>query len=320
MKWRKLGMVFDLSKHRLPEGCIGYAQSPQPVVFENFVRVFFSTRAIDPLNRKFISDVAFVDFKHDFSEVISVADRPVIERGGLGCFDEHGIFPMNVIKRGSELWGYTCGWSRRHSVSVETGIGLAISYDGGVTFHRAGKGPILTSSLQEPFLVGDGFVLEKNGKFHMWYIFGTGWRKFEDGGNPERTYKIGYAVSSDGLEWEKPDEGLAIIPDLIGDAESQALPCVMEIDGLYHMFFCYRHSHDFRTNPQRAYRIGHAISKDLTDWEREDDSLNLISQDKNWDSDMMCYPGICETPKGIFLLYNGNEFGKKGFGAAALER
>jgi hypothetical protein len=58
----------------------------------------------------------------------------------------------------------------------------------------------------------------------------------------------------------------------------------------------------------------------LLDWRRDDDSLNLISEDDSWDSNMMCYPGICETPKGIFLLYNGNEFGKKGFGAAALER
>ena len=69
MRWRKLGMVFDLSKHSLPGGSIGFAQSPQPVVFDNFVRVYFSTRAVDPKNGKFISDVAFVDFAPDFSEV-----------------------------------------------------------------------------------------------------------------------------------------------------------------------------------------------------------------------------------------------------------
>ena len=50
MRWRKLGLVFDLSKHRLPAGSVGFAQSPQPVVFDNFVRDYFSTRAVDPEN------------------------------------------------------------------------------------------------------------------------------------------------------------------------------------------------------------------------------------------------------------------------------
>ena len=275
MKWHKLGMVFDLSKHRLPAGCIGFAQSPQPLVFENHVRVFFSTRAVDPKNGKFISDVAFVDFSPDFSEVLRVSDRPVIERGGLGCFDEHGIFPMNVVKYRGDLLGYTCGWSRRASVSVETGIGLALSKDCGLSFQRLGPGPVLTSSAREPCLVGDGFVLQEGDDFHMWYIFGKGWQTHVEGGVPERTYKIGHAISADGMEWRKTAEGVSIIPDAIGDLACQALPCVIKIDGFYHMFFCFRHSFDFRTNPSRGYRIGHAVSKDLSHWERDDDAIVL---------------------------------------------
>lgn len=320
MKWRKLGLVFDLSKHRLPDGCIGFAQSPQPIVLEDCIRVFFSTRAVDPENGKFISEVVFADFKHDFSEVICVSKRPVIGRGQLGCFDEHGIFPMNVVKRGPELWGYTCGWSRRVSVSVETGIGLAVSKDGGSTFERLGSGPVLTSSPKEPFLVGDGFVLKVGCSHHMWYIFGTEWRSYEDDGVPERTYKIGHAVSSDGISWSKTNEGAAIIPSALVEAESQALPCVIKIDHLYHMFFCFRYSYDFRTNPARGYRIGHATSKDLRNWERDDQAIPIERASQAWDSDMMCYPGICESRGETYLLYNGNEFGRHGFGAAVLER
>jgi hypothetical protein len=320
MKWRKLGLIFDLAETRLPEGCVGFAQSPQPVVFEDFIRVYFSTRVVDPANGKFISEVLFADFESDFSEVIRVSDCPVIARGRLGCFDEHGIFPMNVIKQGSELWGYTCGWSRRVSVSVETGIGLAVSTDGGLRFERLGDGPVLTSSPLEPFLVGDGFVLQEGGSYHMWYIFGTGWHSYEGGSVPERTYKIGHAVSVDGINWSKTSEGAAIIPDKIGEAESQALPCVIRIDDAYHMFFCYRHSYDFRTNPARGYRIGHASSKDLRNWTRDDLAIPLEHSHGSWDSDMMCYPGVCESRGRTYLLYNGNEFGRHGFGAAVLER
>jgi hypothetical protein len=319
MKWRKLGLIFDLAKNPLPVGCIGFAQSPQPVVFEDYIRVYFSTRVVDPVNGKFISEVVFADFEPDFSKVIFVADRPVIARGRLGCFDEHGIFPMNVIKHGSELWGYTCGWSRRVSVSVETGIGLAVSTDGGLRFERLGDGPVLTNSPREPFLVGDGFVLREGGAYHMWYIFGTTWRSYEKWGTPERTYKIGHAVSVDGINWSKTSEGTAIIPDAIGDAESQALPCVIKIDDCYHMFFCYRHSFDFRMNPDRGYRIGHAFSKDLINWVRDDREIPIGPTYGAWDSDMMCYPNVCESRGQTYLLYNGNKFGQHGFGAAVLD-
>ena len=29
-----------------------------------------------------------------------MSDKTVIPLGGLGCFDEHGIFPMNVLRHG----------------------------------------------------------------------------------------------------------------------------------------------------------------------------------------------------------------------------
>jgi hypothetical protein len=320
MKWRKLGLIFDLAKNRLPKNCIGFAQSPQAVVFEDFIRVYFSTRATDPKNGKFISEVVFTDLKPDLSEVIRVSDRPVIERGLLGCFDEHGIFPMNVIKRGAELWAYTCGWSRRVSVQVETGIGLAVSKDGGLNFVRVGNGPVLTSSPKEPYLVGDGFVLQDGDSYHMWYIFGTNWRSNKKGGVPERTYKIGHAVSEDAIVWRKTEEGSAIIPDVLGNEESQALPCVIKIEDVYHMFFCFRESFDFRSDPARAYRLGHAFSRDLKNWMRDDRAIPLKDSHGSWDSDMRCYPNVFKSRGKTYLLYNGNEFGRHGFGAAVLEK
>ena len=114
--------------------------------------------------------------------------------GRSGRFDEHGIFPMNVVRHGDLVYGYTTGWSRRVSVSVETAIGLAVSRDDGLSFERVGDGPVLSATLHEPFLVGDGHVRHVGDRFHMWYIFGTRWRRFSVAGSPERTYKIGHAV------------------------------------------------------------------------------------------------------------------------------
>ncbi|MBX7131458.1 MAG: hypothetical protein K1X67_02155 [Fimbriimonadaceae bacterium] len=318
MAWRKLGRIFDPTEHQ-PRGIVGFAQSPQALVFETFVRIYFSTRSRDPGNGKYLSHIAFADFEKNLRDLIRVNCEPVIPLGELGCFDEHGIFPMNVLRRGREVYGYTCGWNRRVSVSVDTAIGLAISRDDGLTFERIGAGPVLAASLREPCLVGDPFVRIIDGLFHMWYIFGTGWKRFEPSAAPDRTYKIGHATSADGINWVK-EEARAIIENRLGPDESQALPTVIDIDGSYHMFFCYRQSSDFRTNPDRAYRIGHAYSADLVDWVRDDDNPSLAVTPGTWDSDMLCYPHVFRCDGQVYLLYNGNEFGRYGFGLAALER
>ncbi len=318
MKWLKLGKIFDPTKFELPDNCFGYAQSPQTLVFDDFVRIYFSTREIDPKNGKYLSHIAFVDMTKDFNKIIKISKNKVIGLGNLGCFDEHGIFPMNVLHYRDKIYGYTCGWNRRVSVSVDTSIGLAISHDDGLTFQKIGDGPILTSSLHEPCLVGDPFVKIYENMFHMWYIFGVGWKIFSKEEAPDRIYKIGHAASHDGISWEKED-GCQIISDKLNSDESQALPTVIKFGSKYHMFFCYRQSYDFRKSKGRGYRIGYAYSDDLKSWVRDDDNVGIDVSEGEWDSDMLCYPHVFECNGKIYLLYNGNEFGKYGFGIAVLE-
>ena len=317
MRWTRLGKIFDPTEHELPNGCTQFAQSPQVLVFADFVRIYFSTRAVDT-NGKFLSHVAFVEMRKNLRDVIRVSDRTVIPLGGLGCFDEHGIFPMSVLRVGNAVYGYTCGWNRRVSVSVDTAIGLAISHDDGLTFQRIGEGPVLAASLHEPCLVGDGFVKQIGGSFHMWYIFGTGWKRCAPDAPPDRTYKIGHAVSNDGIQWDK-EEAKQIITDRLGPDESQALPTVVQIGRRHHMFFCYRQSFDFRKNKGRGYRVGHAWSDDLSNWTRDDDNPLLEGSPGEWDADMQCYPNVFECDGKVYLVYNGNEFGRYGFGLAELQ-
>lgn len=319
MKWRKLGRLFDPAQFRLPGNCRAFAQAPQALVCDDFVRIYFSTREIEAASGMYLSHVAYADFTCDFSRVIDVGERPVIDLGKPGCFDEHGIFPMNVLRHGDRIYGYTCGWNRKVSVAVDTAIGLAISSDGGVSFQRLGDGPILAASLHEPFLVADPFVRRFGDTFHMWYIFGTAWKRYATDGAPQRIYKIGHARSADGITWTKDNEGRRIVADRLGEDECQALPTVIALSGRYHMFFCYRQPSDFRSNPSRGYRIGYAYSDDLSNWKRDDDHVGIDVSASGWDSEMMCYPHVFECAGNVYLLYNGNEFGRHGFGIAVLE-
>ena len=301
----------------MPEGSVGYAQAPQALLVGDVVRVFFSTRVLDA-EGLFVSRPAFADLDRTLTKVLRVSALDLLPVGSLGTFDEHGIFPMSVVRVGPQVYGYTTGWSRRVAVPVETAIGLAVSGNDGRTFERYGPGPVMAASPREPFLVGDAFVREIEGRFHMWHIFGTSWMADAHDAQPERTYKIGHATSPDGIAWDRED-GRQIVPDRLGPDEAQALPTVLDVGGVPHMTFCYRRSTDFRANPARSYRIGLAQSTDLRDWHRLDDPLEVGGVGE-WDEEMQCYPSLFACDDRIVLFYNGNEFGRYGFGVAELER
>lgn len=307
---RNLGQIFNLSDY--PQfSDYTHAQSPQAIQVGNAIRVYFSTRKYINNENEPVSEVHFADFNSSFTDVLRVSTRPVINLGEKGTFDEHGIFPFHPFQTGGHLYGFTSGWSRRKSVPVETSIGLSESRDGGNTYVRLGKGPVLTSSRNEPFLVGDPWVIEHENQFYMYYIAGEKWSYF-DSNFPERVYKIRLATSVDLINW-KPF-GTNIIDSRLGTDECQALPSVSAQRNKL-MVYCYRDATRFRTERSRSYRLGFSISKDLVSWQNIDD----IMPREDWDSEMQCYPSFFETKSKQYILYNGNNFGKLGFGIGLIE-
>ena len=317
MQWEKLGQIFTFDQSPFAERFTSHAQSPQALVLSDRIRVYFSTREVD-YTGKFLSHVQYVEYDHDFKKIIDYSKHEVISLGELGTFDEHGIFPLSPTPVGDKIYGYTNGISRRTSVDVESGAGFAVSEDGGKTFQKPGAGPMLSASLYEPFLVGDPFVRVFNGKFHVFYLFGKKWSEATEDHAPERVYKIGHAVSDDGInDWQRLG---GIIPDKIDENECQALPTVLEMNGRYHMYFCYRSMVGFRTEKGSGYQVGYAYSDDLVTWTRDDEAAGITLSADGWDSEMMCYPNIFESNGEVYLLYNGNNFGRNGFGVARLKR
>lgn len=315
MTWEKLGLIFDPREHNLFYKSNSYAQAPQALVFDDFVRIYFSTRTIDE-SSKYLSHIAFVDFTKNFKNIVRIARHEVISPGELGCYDEHGIFPLNILRHGDIIYGFIGGWNRRISVMIDGAIGLCISKDDGNSFQRIGNGPIIAPNIHEPYLIADPFVKYYNNQFHMWYIFGSQWIKSHDTGQAERIYKIGHATSNDGAKWNR--NGQFIIPEVLQKNECQALPTVIQIGNLYHMYFCYRHAINFRFDSSQSYRLGYAFSDDLKNWIRNDSLGGLYCSEDGWDSSMICYPHLFDMDGESYMLYNGNEFGKNGFGIAKL--
>jgi len=151
--------------------------------------------------------------------------------------------------------------------------------------------------------------------WQLFYIAGRRWKVVD--GRPEPVYKIRMATSPDGIAWTKHGEDL--IESRVEPDEAQASPDVLLRDGVYHMFFCYRYSSNFRGR-EFGYRIGYARSTDLTTWKRDDDHVGIdVSDGDGWDAEMVAYPHVFEVDGRTYMAYLGNGVGRFGFGLAELE-
>jgi hypothetical protein len=221
---------------------------------------------------------------------------------------------VSVIRNGSEVRAYYAGWTRCESVPFNVAIGMATSLDEGRTFTKLGKGPVLSYSLDEPFVLSGPKIRLFNGVWYLWYIAGQKWKMVS--GRAEPVYKIRMARSTDGVHWVK--ENKDIIESRIEEDEAQASPDVFFANGKYHMFFCYRYSCDYR-GKENGYRIGYASSLNLTDWIRDDTKAGIEVSEDGWDSEMISYPHVFELDGCTYMAYLGNQVGRHGFGLAVLD-
>ncbi len=306
MIWRKLGIVFgqsdfsDFSTH---------AQVPTPFVLDDKIRVFYAAR-----NSQGKSFTTFVDL--DLSnpqKIIYSHKKPVMGFGQPGTFDDEGVMPSFVIRKEDRLWMYYSGWNQRVTIPYHNSTGLAVSSDNGLSFQRLFEGPVMDRTPNEPYLAVTPTIIQENDKMMMWYISGLRWALVE--GKYEPVYVIKEAQSKDGISWERSNR--QVIPSR-NDFEAFSRPSVFKLNNRYHMYFCYRGSHDYR-NGSQSYRLGYAQSPDGLRWERQSDEVELNGPREEWESKMYCYPFYLETKTNKYLFYNGNGFGQTGFGIAKLE-
>jgi hypothetical protein len=317
-KWEKLGRVFPEPGFVPPWWMREFAQAPATLVFDDFVRVYFSCRPHPDADGQYVSYTGFADLdRKDLTRVLRVSYKPIMELGALGTFDEHGTYPVSVLRCGDHVRCYYAGWSRKVSTRFDTAIGLATSVDDGATFQREGAtGPVLGASIFEPFVLSGPKIRKFNNRYFLFYIAGREWKMID--GRSEPVYKIRGATSSNGVGWARMERDL--IANKLGADEVQSGPDVHFADGLYHMFFCYRPV-GHHPGKEGGLRIGYASSTDLHHWTRDDSQagIDVSPEPGAWDSEMVRYPHVLQLDGETYLFYNGNEFGRWGFGLAVKE-
>jgi predicted GH43/DUF377 family glycosyl hydrolase len=307
--WKKLDFRF------VPSGEKKWSQThatvPTPFhINGDLYRVYYSTRDDSSRNR-----VGFVELEIS-SEIkfIRESKDPVIELGELGYFDCDGVYATSLVNTGSELRFYYAGWNAGLRGVFYSSIGVAISVDGGETFERYSPSPILSRDVVDPWAVMAPFVLRINdSNWKMWYASGIK-LYYDHNGKLKSFYDIKTALSKDGFIWNKT--GKTSI-DLGGEDSNIARACVMVEDGNYKVWYPY-----IRQSVQQ-YRVGYGESSDGLNFRRMDESpmamLQPSTEPTSWDSKAVTYPFIFKHKGKYYMLYNGNEFGKDGFGIAISE-
>jgi hypothetical protein len=301
-KWRKLGLLYCPSGNDRHPKLLSHTANPLPVQLEgNVYRVFYSGRDVD--NR---SSVGAVDIDIVRREVVCEHRQPFFQHGSEGSFYADGVSIGNCYAVDGVQYMLFMGWQSPKGGHWRGDIGrLVVRPD--LTLELDIDAPFLGSDAIDPISLSYPWVLANpDGGYHMWYGSTATW----DAGNGEMLHVINYATSNDGHSWYR--QGLAV-PYALGKAQAFSRPTVLCNDQeAYEMWFSYR------SGGGEKYRIGHAVSRDGRNWCLSLDEADIDVSADGWDSEMIEYPFVFDHAGQRYMLYNGNRYGKTGFGLAVL--
>jgi len=301
--WRKLGQIYVPNDSGMHPKLISHAANPLPIHLDGDIyRVFFSGR--DVKNR---SSVGAVDIDLMQRKVVKEYYLPFFEHGPEGSFFADGVSIGCCYGVKGVRYMLFMGWQIPKNEHWRGDIGrllvtpeLTLELDTMEPF--IGCDPIDPISLSYPWVRA-----RSSGGFDMWYGSTLAW----DSGNGEMLHVIQHACSDDGQKWERT--GLSV-PYELGLAQAFSKPAVAQNqDGTLEMWFSYR------SGSGDKYRIGYAKSNDGLSWILELDKAGIMVSDSGWDSEMIEYPFVFDHAGERYMLYNGNGYGKSGFGLAVLE-
>ena len=301
-KWKKLGLLYCPSDTNRHPKLLSHAANPLPVLIDRDIyRIFFNGRDTD--NR---SSVGAVDIDIVSRKVIQEYSNPFFEHGSEGSFYADGVSIGNIYEDNGVKYMLFMGWQNPKDEHWRGDIGrLIVKPD--LSLELDNEVPFMGSDSVDPISLSYPWVQKnENSGYSMWYSSVTTW----DAGNGDMLAPIKFASSTDGHYWDR--EGLAV-PYELGRAQAISRPTVVgDLDIGFQMWFSYR------SNVGGGYRIGYALSKDGRKWELALEDAGIDVSLDGWDSEMIEYPFIFDHKGQRYMLYNGNGYGKTGFGLAVL--
>lgn len=296
MKWAKQGRVFCPDNNF--DWMRTHAAGPvaEHIEADRF-RIYFGCR--DSANRTSIGQLE-LDITQPH-QILNLSPTPVLAPGALGLFDDSGTSTGCLVRNGASRYLYYLGWNLGVTVPWRNTIGLAISPDGESRFEKFSRAPVVDRNETDPFSISYPWVMRDAGRWRMWYGSNLDWGADQ----AEMAHVIKYAESDDGIHWRR--DGVIAIGHKSPGEYAIAKPCVLKDSALYRMWYSHR-------GP--AYRIGYAESDDGIRWRRMDEHAGISVSASGWDSESIQYAFVFRHRERLYMLYNGNGYGKTGFGLA----
>jgi hypothetical protein len=303
MAWRKLGRLFCPGGDRRHPKLLTHAANPLPVLLGGDIyRVFFSGR--DAVNR---SSVGAVDIDLVKRLVVHEHVAPAFEHGPEDSFFADGVSIGNCYDTPAGRYMLFMGWRHPAAAHWRGEIGR-LRLNGDLDLSLDGDGPFMPLDIDDGISLSYPWVMRDDSRhcYAMWYGSTVTW----NAGNGEMLHVIKRASSEDGDHWRR--EGLAL-PYGLGSAQAFSRPTIIADAAGFHMWFSYR------SGAGEAYRIGYAISVDEgRSWQLQLGESGIDVSAEGWDSEMIEYPFVLEHGGMRYMFYNGNGYGKTGFGLAIL--
>ena len=246
------------------------------------VRIFFSSR--DEYNR---TRPYFIDVDaNDLSDVKHVEEHPILPLGETGCFDEHGVMPCSVyVEDGVYVLGYV-GWQRCDAVPYRTTVGLAVASED--VWTKAYE-TLVSSVIGVTTIDFTDYVDDIVGAMYSEWCYDMTGRQY-------------------------PIYNIPQVEDLHEDCCTCAPKVIKKDNGEIEMFYSYRHQ-IYKDDREYSYRIGRA-SLIGGDWFGTQSGIDVSDNKADWDYNMICYADVLKVNGRWVMLYNGNDYGKNGFGWA----
>lgn len=277
------------------------AMKPIPVMMGDVLRIYVTFRTKDGAGRP-----GYVDLNPDnLSEIIDVSKEPLLELGDAGYFDDNGVVPCTVFEDGGKYYMYYTGFNLGVKVRMTYFSGLGIS-DDGTHFRKFSTVPVMERTAQGSLFRSVQCVVKEENCWKVYYVAGN---RFLPG--KEKTlaeYEL-YCLETQDLTKLNFD-GKLVMP-CIGNEYRIGSPQVIKEDGIYKMYYC-------TGTEDVVYDLKYAESENGFTWIRKDEMLGFQRSPGGWDSDMSAYPSVIEIKGRKFMFYNGNKFGRDGFGYAEM--
>lgn len=299
--WKKIGKICGPRKNSY--WTKSYCMLPTPLKIKtDLFRIFYSSRNIK--NQSFIT---YTDIEiKDSIKIINHAKKPSLSPGELGCFDDNGVTPSSIIKFNNKIYLYYVGWKPRSTTRYSLMGGIAISKDNGKTFKRYSRASMFSSTDKEPFQIMTApCVYKNNNNWKVWYVSCEKWKNSD-----HPIYNIKFGTSKNGLKWTQTGK---ISINLKKKERAVARPSVIFNKKKFHMWYS-------KENKVGTYSLGYAQSINGIKWKRIDSQVGLFKSKNGWDSKMITYPSVILHKDKYYMFYNGNDYGKNGFGVATLEK